>query len=42
MSTDKDIIITLQRKTIEELNKKVSALEQEIALLNFEKSRKVG
>ena len=33
---DKDKIISLQRKKIEELSKKVSALEQENALLNDE------
>ena len=36
---DKDAIITLQRKKIEALSKKVSAMEQEIALLNYEKNK---
>ncbi|SFK98760.1 hypothetical protein [Proteiniphilum acetatigenes] len=35
---DKDKIITLQRKKIEELSKKVNALEQEVALLHHEKT----
>lgn len=34
---DKDKIIALQRKKIEELSRKVSALEQEITLLHHEK-----
>lgn len=34
---DKDKIIALQRKKIEELSRKVSALEQEITLLYHEK-----
>lgn len=36
---DKDKIIALQRKKIEELSKKVSALEQDITLLHHEKSQ---
>lgn len=37
---DKDKIIALQRKKIEELTKLVNALEQEIALLEHEKEPK--
>lgn len=33
---DKDKIIALQRKKIEELSRKISALEQENVLLSFE------
>ena len=36
---DKDRIIALQRKKIEELNKKISVLKQENALLNNELMR---
>ena len=36
---DKDKIIILQRKKIEELYKKINALEQENALLNYEKKQ---
>lgn len=36
---EKDKIIILQRKKIEELNKKTKALDQEIFLLNEEISR---
>lgn len=36
MEEDKDKIIALQRKKIEELSKKNNALEQENALLKFE------
>ena len=36
MKDEKDIIIALQRKKIEELSKKISALKQENALLSFE------
>lgn len=39
MGDDKDKIIALQRKKIEELNRKISALEQENALLSDEISR---
>ncbi|NLO70251.1 MAG: hypothetical protein GX102_04775 [Porphyromonadaceae bacterium] len=35
---EKDKIIAMQRKKIEELSKKVSAMEQEIELLKHEKS----
>jgi hypothetical protein len=41
-NSDKDKIIILQRKTIEDLSKKASAMEQEIALLNFEKNKRIG
>ena len=34
--SDKDKIIALQRKKIEELSSKVNALEEEIALLNMQ------
>lgn len=37
---DKDKIIDLQRKKIEELSKIISAQEQEIALLKYEKRGK--
>lgn len=40
MMEDKDKIIALQRKMIEELSKKISALEQENALLKHEEERK--
>lgn len=36
---DKDKIIALQRKQIEKLCSKVTALEQEIALLEYEKKQ---
>lgn len=36
MAEDKDKIIALQRKKIEELSKKNNALEQENALLNMQ------
>lgn len=36
VEVDKDKIIALQRKKIEELSKKNNALEQENALLNFQ------
>ncbi len=40
MNEDKDKIIALQRKKIEELSKKISYAEQEIALLKHEEKRK--
>lgn len=40
MEEDKDKIIALQRKKIEELSKKNNALEQENALLKHEEDRK--
>ncbi len=36
---DKDKIIALQRKKIEELNKEIGVLKMEIALLHHEKSQ---
>ena len=38
MTEDKDKIIAFQRKKIEELSKKINALEQEIALLHHQKT----
>jgi len=32
----------LQRKKIEELSRKVNALEQEVALLNYEKNKRTS
>lgn len=40
MMEDKDKIIALQRKKIEELSRKISYLEQENALLKHEEERK--